>query len=186
MIRIISRVFFVVCVVLPIFCIGFVLTLYIATPYKFFRVTSNSIEPGIYLAKTVDVKEKLLKQKYYCFEFNPPHKWIIERNYLPLNSMVCKKLIGVEKDTIYEESNRVVIIDSLTKEKQILPQYLAVDSKGRKMFKHFTQKESNPATIEENKLFLYGDKAPNSLDSRYLGTIDRSSVKLTLVKKLIG
>lgn len=125
---------------------------YIVTPVK---VDGNSMDP------TLDNNQVLLLNK---FDDSYERFDVVVFNHS--TGKLVKRIIGLPGDNIYYKNNQLYINNNVTDEPF-----------DRKTTKDFNLTDIGYDTIPEGKYFVLGDNRIDSLDSRYIGLIDKEDIE---------
>lgn len=144
-------------------------------PYGVSYVMTNSIAKGYYFSTKTKPDHKPKNGDVVCVEFNPPD-WVKERQYLPRDLSLCKKVAAIEGEFVRRKGDDLEV--SKNGESWVrLGRFQAKDSKGRTI-QSYPWGEST--RLKQGEFFAFGDNNEMSLDSRYLGPLETDSIKKTL------
>lgn len=134
---------------------------------------TNSIPLGLYIANKTKPFE-ISNPGIGCYNYHA-QDWAKERNYLPENYIVCKRIIGVAGDSVEYLENEIKVFSK--KQNKTYSFVLSKkDSKNRPLPQPIP---GSSIVVPEGKVYLAGDSAM-SLDSRYLGLINTSEFIYTV------
>lgn len=160
------------------FLLGVVALVLVAKqPYGISYVMTNSIAKGYYFSTKTNQNYKPQVGEIVCVDFQAP-AWVIERQYLPKDLSLCKKVAAVEGEFI-RQSGAEVEVSSDGVNWVRLAKVQPYDSKGRKI-EGFHWGESTQ--LKNGEFFAFGDNNVMSLDSRYLGPLKTESIRKTLTE----
>jgi conjugative transfer signal peptidase TraF len=145
-------------------------------PYSISFNTTPSIPTGLYFQEKLASNHTIARDQYYCF-VPPEHDWMKGRDYNKLGIRFCKRVVGLPDDTIKWEVNKKCgltaqyVIYREDKSFVCMGTQRELDSKGRAV-----PKALPVGIIPEGKYVMRGDNSKVSLDSRYLGLIDKQTI----------
>ena len=145
-------------------------------PYSIAFNTTPSIPTGLYFQEKLADNHVMQRSSYYCF-VPPEQDWMKGRDYNRLKIRFCKRVVGMPGDQVKWEQNakcgltpQYVVYRSKT-EFTCMGTQRILDSKNRPVPKAIPLGE-----VPSGKYIMRGDNAKVSLDSRYLGLIDRQTI----------
>lgn len=162
-------------VVLAVLAGSLVLVGFASQPYGVTYVMSNSIAKGYYFSTKSQGNESVKPGEIVCVNIEQPD-WIAERQYLPKDLPICKKVVAIQGDYVRLNGKDI----ELSKDGLIWTRLAMVqenDSKGRPV-KVYPWGESTQ--LNQDEFFAFGDNNSMSLDSRYLGPMSTKNIEKTL------
>jgi len=139
---------------------------------------SDSIPKGLYVATAYSPDQPLVRGQLACFPYEQP-AWA-KRYYLYKGEILCKHVLGMPGDTITtaaDGTNTICHDGKCASVGVALPK----DSFGNDV-KHPVWAGD---VIPEGSYYMGSTRRPNSLDSRYLGLIEKTKIVKTLVPLLV-
>jgi type IV secretory pathway protease TraF len=139
------------------------------SPFGLALNTTHSIPQGLYFSKT-GAPSPLLRGQTVCFAYAPP-SWAKGRAYFEPGRRLCKHVAGLPGDRTVRKGLALSLFDA--RGQLVLEARLAAtDRKGEAI----PPGALSSGTIPEGKVLLLAPANENSLDSRYLGLIDRAAL----------
>jgi conjugative transfer signal peptidase TraF len=107
-----------------------------------------------------------------CFRYHAP-QWAIERQYLPEDSLVCKRVLGLSGDRLVRNGDSLTVCHPAACED--VGRIVSFDSRGRPVTPAML-----PERIPEGSVYLGVPEHPRSFDSRYLGLVQTTQLLRTI------
>lgn len=136
-----------------------------------FGVNETDSEPeGIYFQKPI---QRIEKDEMLSVQL-PDDSFALKRGYIDRYMQIIKRVGAVPGEYLWTQGKTQYVCDQdqFNTSCRKLGQCLSVDSKGRPMPCQHWQGQQIPA----NHYYMYSNRVPNSVDSRYLGLIERSQL----------
>jgi conjugative transfer signal peptidase TraF len=135
---------------------------------------TKSIPQGLYLSTRTDGATLFHRGQIACFEYAPP-QWASPRRYFPPGFQLCKHVLGLPGDAVTLAEGSV----SISSAAGVFSggTYAKADSAGRPL----PQDVGISGVLGSTEYLLLAPANSNSLDSRYLGRIERRQITRTLV-----
>ena len=137
-------------------------------PYSLGWNRTESIPSGIYLARRYQ-GEALARGDLVCFKFAAP-TWARDRSYLPEGQRLCKPIAGLPGDELAVSQGKLLVASAGRPAQEY--KLLEADSQRRPL----PSDALKNGKVAEGQLLLIANHRPNSLDSRYLGTVQQSQL----------
>jgi type IV secretory pathway protease TraF len=138
---------------------------------------TDSLPKGLYLATRFD-GGILARGQIACFPYEAP-SWA-KTSYLYKGEILCKRVLGLPGDilTTLSTGTNQVCHDGHC---ESLGKLLSHDSKGRAV----EHPVWDGTVIPQGAYYLGSTRRPNSLDSRYLGLVQKTKIVKTLIPLLV-
>ena len=133
-------------------------------------IRSPSLPIGLYWHTRATVPPR--RGDEACFRYRPP-QWAIERQYLPENSLLCKRVLGLPGDRLVRNGDSLTVCHLAACED--VGRIVSFDSRGRPVTPAVL-----PAIIPEGTVYLGVPEHPRSFDSRYLGLVQIAQLLRTI------
>jgi conjugative transfer signal peptidase TraF len=139
-------------------------------PYSLVWNTTESIPKGLYFSEDAVPSNSWKYGDTGCFTYQAP-EWAQPRSYFPKNFRLCKYVVGFEGDTLTVENDEMWV-NQRTGARLSLGSFAEVDSKGRPLPKGLVA-----GPIPAGQVVMSAPTFVNSMDSRYLGPIQKSALR---------
>lgn len=133
-----------------------------AIAIRAFKVPSASMSP------TIRFGDRLVANMQVYAKKKPSRGDVIVFLFPPNNTLLLKRVAGVEGDAIEIDHDEVILNGVRVKEPYLEPMNSAADT---------SEKEAGPKMVPEGTIYVLGDNRRNSYDSRYIGPVKLSQVR---------
>lgn len=135
-------------------------------------VSTESIPTGLYWAKKIDTRVQIQRGDLVCARYSPP-AWAADRKYARPGTGICKLVVGIPGDIVAPTIDAIKICNaSSSADCTVVSPIQKTDRKNRPIPQYWT----TTATLGAGDYFLVGTKSPYSLDSRYLGPLNKGGI----------
>lgn len=142
--------------------------------HSFLYNNTESIPKGLYWGSEFKKNKSLNIGDIACFRYSAPD-WAADRAYFPDNFTLCKKVMGAEGDLVINSPDGYSIVHN-NKSISLIIKESKIDSKGRS-----TVSANLAGVVPNNSVVLIGTGSSKSMDSRFLGFIDKHKITYTAI-----
>lgn len=142
-------------------------------PYALVLNVTASIPLGVYVSESIEPYTPLRRTDLVCFRYGEEPAMFTGRNYFKSTDTLCKPVLGFPGDTLRSTPAGLFLTPREGTERQIAV-YASHDLHGRPLTPFFG---SEPYVLTGYDFALVAGDKPNSLDSRYIGPVDRFRIE---------